>query len=99
LLFFWIVRNSNKGLIASYSNMEHPCYNRCKIVSNYTTFLFLFLAIPLNLGNNIFMAMGSKQFLFLACKLWNNTNPLSSYQFPYYCHLSYNMHAYKEKPT
>jgi hypothetical protein len=37
LLFFGIVKNSNNDLKNSYSSMGQPCYNKCKVMENWTT--------------------------------------------------------------
>ncbi len=49
----------------------------------------LFSCQPFNLGNNIFITIKSKQFFcsWHACKIWNNTNPLSSHQSQYFCQI------------
>jgi hypothetical protein len=61
--------------------------------------LLFFLVIFLIWATTLSWLWEANNFWFLACKLWSNTNLISSYQFQYSCQLSYNMHAYKEKPT
>jgi len=65
--FLGLPRAQTKGLIPSYSSMQHVYCNKCKTVANCMTFFVFFpYNLNCNLGNNTFTIVRRIQFLVLS---------------------------------